>query len=192
VQAGHYPEPVAHCEVCHWWDRCNRRRRDDDHLAFIAHIGRGHRAELVAQGVPTLSAAAAMPVPIAFKPSRGSTEAYERLAHQARLQHAQRTRKDAALDLLPVQDDETAAREGPAGLRRLPAPSPGDIFLDLEGARFARDGEPREYLFGFVRGHKGTQKVPRVPKVPKVPRVRRPSEPSGRSMMPRRRRRSNR
>ena len=32
-----------------------------------------------------LTAAAAMPVPIAFKPSRGARETYERLAHQARL-----------------------------------------------------------------------------------------------------------
>src|SRR5690606_37233544 len=33
------------------------------------------------------------------------------------------------------------------GLDRLPLPSPGDVFLDLEAARFAREGV-REYLFG--------------------------------------------
>ncbi len=49
-----------------------QRRRDDDHLSFIAGASRLHRDELVAQGVPTLAAAAAMPLPIAFKPSRGS------------------------------------------------------------------------------------------------------------------------
>ena len=39
------------------------------------------------------------------------------------------------------------------GLARLPEPSSGDVFLDLEGARFAREGG-REYLFGLwtVRG----------------------------------------
>ena len=43
--------------------------------------------------------------------------------------------------LLPIEADQ--------GLARLPAPSAGDVFLDLEGARFARDGG-REYLFGLV------------------------------------------
>jgi hypothetical protein len=42
--------------------------------------------------------------------------------------------------LLPVVEGK--------GLARLPAPSPGDLFLDLEGARFAREGG-REYLFGL-------------------------------------------
>jgi len=35
------------------------------------------------------------------------------------------------------------------GRARLPVPSSGDIFLDLEGDPFARDGG-REYLFGLV------------------------------------------
>ena len=34
-----YPEPVEHCDVCRWWERCNKQRRADDHLSFIA----GHR-----------------------------------------------------------------------------------------------------------------------------------------------------
>jgi uncharacterized protein len=33
-----YPEPVEHCDVCRWWDPCNKRRRDDDHLSFIAGV----------------------------------------------------------------------------------------------------------------------------------------------------------
>jgi predicted RecB family nuclease len=74
ILAAHYPEPVEHCDVCRWWERCNARRRADDHLAFIAGIGRVHRDELTAQGVPTLTAAAAMAVPVPFKPTRGSRE----------------------------------------------------------------------------------------------------------------------
>ena len=35
------------------------------------------------------------------------------------------------------------------GLLRLPEPSPGDVFLDLEGDSFAAEGG-REYLFGLV------------------------------------------
>ena len=36
LQALHYPEPVEQCEACRWWVRCNARRRQDDHLSFIA------------------------------------------------------------------------------------------------------------------------------------------------------------
>jgi predicted RecB family nuclease len=138
----HYPEPVEACGLCRWAQRCDERRRADDHLSFIAGIGRWHRAELVAQGHGTLTAAAAMPLPIAFTPKRGSRDTYVRLREQARVQHQQRTSGTPVHELLlPVTPD--------LGLARLPEPSPGDVFLDLEGARFARDGG-REYLFGAV------------------------------------------
>ncbi|MEP7116058.1 MAG: TM0106 family RecB-like putative nuclease [Acidobacteriota bacterium] len=140
LQTSHYPEPVEQCEVCRWWTRCNRRRRNDDHLAFIAGIARTQRTEFVAHHVPTLSAAAALGDPLPFIPTRGSRDTYERLRDQARLQHRQRTNHQPVHELLPLQPD--------MGLSRLPAPSPGDIFLDLEGARFAREGG-REYLFGI-------------------------------------------
>ena len=140
VIAGTYPEPVEACELCRWWARCNGRRRGDDHLSFIAGIGRTHRAEFVANGVPTLAAAAVLPEPLPFTPTRGSRDTYERLRDQARLQHAQRTSGQPVHELLPV--------EAGLGLCRLPEPSPGDLFLDLEGAAFARDGG-REYLVGL-------------------------------------------
>ncbi|MEZ5293441.1 MAG: TM0106 family RecB-like putative nuclease [Vicinamibacterales bacterium] len=134
-----YPEPVEACELCRWWGRCNGRRRRDDHLTFVAGMSRAHAAEFTAQGAPTLAAAAALPLPLAFAPTRGSRETFERLVDQARLQHEQRTSGVPVHELLPV--------EPPLGLCRLPAPSPGDLFLDLEGAAFVRDGG-REYLFG--------------------------------------------
>ncbi|MEZ5288083.1 MAG: TM0106 family RecB-like putative nuclease [Vicinamibacterales bacterium] len=112
----------------------------DDHLSFIAGIGRTHRAELTAHDVPTLAAAAALPQPLPFTPTRGSRDTYERLRDQARLQHAQRTSGQPVHELLDVTPG--------LGLCRLPAPSPGDLFLDLEGAAFARDGG-REYLVGL-------------------------------------------
>jgi predicted RecB family nuclease len=139
IQRRHYPDLVEHCDVCRWWDRCNDRRRKDDHLSFIAGAARLHRQELTAQGFPTLAAAAGLPLPVAFTPSRGSRDTYERIAHQARLQHQQRTTRQPVHELLTV--------EAGKGLGRLPEPSPGDLFLDLEGARFAREGG-REYLFG--------------------------------------------
>ncbi len=141
IRQSYYPEPVEACDVCRWIDRCDKRRRTDDHLSFIAGIGRVHREELAAQGFATLAAAAAMPLPIAFKPSRGSRDTYTRMREQARVQHQQRTPGRPVHELLlPVVEGQ--------GLSRLPDPSPGDLFLDLEGARFAREGG-REYLFGL-------------------------------------------
>ena len=141
IRQSYYPEPVEGCEVCRWIGRCDKRRRTDDHLSFIAGIGRVHREELTAQGFATLATAAAMPLPIAFKPSRGSRDTYTRIREQARVQHEQRTLGRPVHELLlPVVEGQ--------GLSRLPDPSPGDLFLDLEGARFAREGG-REYLFGL-------------------------------------------
>jgi predicted RecB family nuclease len=143
-----YPDPVEHCGVCRWSAQCNQRRRADDHLSFVAGLGRHHQAELSSRGVTTLAALAALPVPIAFTPRRGARDTYERLREQARLQLEQRTTGQPTFELLPVD---------PAfGLSQLPAPRPGDLFLDLEGDPFGRPtigavpGEgSREYLFGL-------------------------------------------
>lgn len=136
----YYPEPVEACQVCVWAPRCEARRRKDDHLSYIAGSGRSHRVELTAQGVPTLTMAAQMAVPITFRPSRGASETYDRLGNQARVQHQQRSEGRPIVEMMPIQEGQ--------GLRRLPEPSTGDIFLDLEGASFAREGG-REFLFGI-------------------------------------------
>ena len=144
LHEAHYPEPVEACGVCRWAGRCESRRRADDHLSFIAGIGRGHRTELAAQGHGTLAAVASMPLPVPFTPTRGSRDTYARFREQARVQRQQR--ESGA----PVHELLLPVAEG-LGLARLPEPSPGDVFLDLEGARFARDGG-REYLFGICNG----------------------------------------
>src|SRR5262249_28970771 len=41
-----YPEPVPHCDVCRWFPRCDRQRRGDDHLSFVAAISRLQMREL--------------------------------------------------------------------------------------------------------------------------------------------------
>ena len=143
-----YPEPVEHCAVCRWWDQCDERRRADDHLSFIAGASRGQRTELADKGVTTLAQAAELPVPLTFRPSRGSREALERLVQQAAVQLEQRVQRQPVYHLFPI--------EAAKGLCRLPEPSPGDVFLDFEGARFARPGG-HEYLTGVGQAdHEGT------------------------------------
>lgn len=146
-----YPEPTDHCEVCRWSARCNGQRRADDHLSFVHGLGRIQRAELAAQGITRLAELAAMPVPLTFVPRRGSRETYERLQDQARLQLEQRTQQKPVFECLPIEKE--------FGLAALPAPRPGDLFLDLEGDPFGRAASDlaapgasnREYLFGLAR-----------------------------------------
>src|SRR5450759_3545023 len=137
-----YPERVEYCEVCRWWSLCDKRRRDDDHLSFVAGLTRLHSRELEAQGITTLERLGQLAIPLSFRPHRGSKESIERVANQARLQLALRRTGKLVHELLqPV--------EAGRGLAKLPLPSPGDVFLDLEGDHFAREGG-REYLFGLT------------------------------------------
>lgn len=136
-----YPDPVEHCEICQWHADCSAKRRKDDHLSLVAGITRTQRRELEARSVTTLTGLAALPVPLTFKPRRGSAETYSRVRAQARLQLDSRGRTPPLHELLPVEPEQ--------GLCRLPEPTPGDLFLDLEGDEFAAEGG-REYLFGVA------------------------------------------
>jgi predicted RecB family nuclease len=137
-----YPNPTEHCEVCRWWDRCNGRRRADDHLTFVAGLGRTQQAELETRDVPTLETLADVPLPLPFRPKRGARETYERLREQARVQRQQRNEHRPVHELLPVESER--------GFCRLPEPSKGDLFLDLEGDPYVQPSG-REYLFGLGR-----------------------------------------
>ena len=136
-----YPEPKEHCDVCRWRARCDDRRRADDHLSLVAGISKTQIDELAIQGVTTLAGLAVMPIPLAWKPARGSLHAYERVREQARLQLAGRDADAVLHELLPVING--------FGLTTLPEPSAGDIFLDLEGDPFAGE-DGLEYLFGYT------------------------------------------
>jgi len=136
-----YPEPVPHCDICRWWPRCDKQRRGDDHLSFVAGIARLQMRELQSRDIATLAKLAAEPLPIAWKPARGAKEGYGRAREQARVQLAGRTSERSVYELLGFEPGQ--------GLARLPAPSPGDVFLDLEADPFVDEGG-LEYLFGWV------------------------------------------
>ena len=135
------PEPCEHCDLCRWAARCEAQWRADDHLSYVAGLARLQQVELEDHGITTLAALGALPTPLAFEPSRGADRDLRKLRHQASLQVRQRETRTPTFELLPVEPD--------AGLLRLPAPDPGDLFLDLEGDPFAREGG-REYSFGLL------------------------------------------
>lgn len=145
----YYPEPVEHCAVCAWWRRCNDKRHHDDHLSLVPGLGRLHRRELVRHDIDSLARLAEMVIPVPFKPGRGSRESYERAHEQALVQLRSRGQDTPlhALRPMPVAKDGEILE--PYGLSRLPEPSAGDVFLDLEGDLFA-DDVGREYLFGIA------------------------------------------
>ena len=136
-----YPDPKEHCDICRWQDRCDNRRRADDHLSLVAGITKVHIDELKRHGVETTAALAAMPFPLTWKPARGVAQSYNRVREQARIQVEGREAGTVLHELLPVTPG--------FGLASLPEPSAGDIFFDLEGDPFAGEGG-LEYLFGYA------------------------------------------
>jgi len=141
-----YPEPCTHCDVCRWFRECEVQRRSDDHLSLVAGIRRQQRDQLVAWDTETIAKLAVLPVPLRQKPLHGSREGIERVREQARVQVDGRTLgRPVHETLLPVVEA--------TGFCKLPEPSPGDLFVDLEGDPFAGDldaGGGQQYLFGFV------------------------------------------
>jgi len=137
-----YPEPVEHCDICKWWSECNKRRRADDHLSFIAGMGSSQIKEVKLHGVNTLKEMAELNLPVPFKPSRGAVETYNKLREQARVQYESRVK-----DYTTIYETLEVIPE--IGLNRLPEPSKNDIYLDLEGDPLI---EPNglEYLIGYV------------------------------------------
>jgi predicted RecB family nuclease len=148
-----YPEPCSHCDVCRWFRECEARWRGDDHLSLVAGIRRQQRDQLVAWNAETVAKLAVLPIPLKQKPLHGSREGIERVREQARVQVDGRTLGRPVHEvLLPVVEA--------TGFCKLPEPSPGDVFVDLEGDPFAGDldaGGGQQYLFGFVTaGDDGT------------------------------------
>ncbi|NKJ07907.1 TM0106 family RecB-like putative nuclease [Rhizobium sp. SG741] len=136
-----YPDPNIHCDICRWSEGCDKRRRDDDHLSFVAGITGNQIVELGEHGISTLQALAETPLPMPWKPQRGSVQSFEKVREQARLQAEARTEGGIPkYELLPVQSE--------FGLCALPVPDPGDIFFDLEGDPFVGE-HGLEFLFGY-------------------------------------------
>ena len=135
-----YPERVPHCDYCAWWLDCEKRRRGDDHLCYVAGISRGQIDSLRTLDVPRLEDLATLdPVP---SPPRGSLSALTRVRDQARVQKVGR---DCGKPFHQLREPFDAEH----GFALLPEPAVGDVFLDFEGDHFA-EGGVQEYLLGYV------------------------------------------
>ncbi len=92
-----------------------------------------------------MASLAVLPLPLKEKPLHGSREGIERVREQARVQVEGRTLRKPVHELLEVVPG--------TGFCKLPDPSNGDVFVDLETDPFAGDLENEqghEYLFGLT------------------------------------------
>src|SRR6202521_4132588 len=141
-----YPDPVDHCRICRWIDVCELRRRQDDHLCLVAGMRRDQTRRLNLAGIKTVTELGAAPVD---QPIHGINEmALTRLRQQARLQVEQRHSDALPFEVLPPLGEHL-------GFQALPAPTPDDLFFDMEGDPFVGDNG-LEYLF---RGTRSTEIV---------------------------------
>lgn len=136
-----YPDPNPHCDICRWRLNCDGKRRADDHLSLVAGISKSQIAELKQRNVGKTAELATVPLPLPWKPERGAIQSYEKIREQARLQIQGRNDGKVVYEPLHVTHG--------FGLSCLPEPSPGDIFLDLEGDPYVGNGG-LEFLFGYA------------------------------------------
>ncbi|QUQ67622.1 TM0106 family RecB-like putative nuclease [Kutzneria sp. CA-103260] len=125
------------CATCKFLSTCESGREADRDLSLVAGMRADQRRKLVEAGLGTIDAlAVAEPED---RPRDLSATTFTALRAQAAIQ----VRQDATgkISYEVVDGSELAT---------LPAPSPGDVFFDMEGDPFALAGTGLEYLFGAV------------------------------------------
>jgi predicted RecB family nuclease len=138
------PDPVPLCARCRFLPRCDGWRRSEDHLFSLPGIQKRQIARLRERGIATVAELAAEDPD---EPQRAPvTMATPRLVRLARLRVQERDTGRPCYALRPTEPGR--------GLARLPEPSPGDLFFDLEGDPFAPGGA-LEYLWGCLEWGSG-------------------------------------
>ena len=134
------PYPVAHCDYCTFRARCTDEWARADHLSRVAGVTRRQVDTLVEAGVSTLTALSQIEPGdgLAGLDSRAATA----LAEQAELQVIRIT--SGRLEWRRIE------AEPGNGFDRLPAPSPDDVVLDIEGDPLWSAARGLEFLFGAL------------------------------------------
>jgi uncharacterized protein len=146
-----YPEPAEHCAVCRWRFDCVRRRRDDDDLSLVASMTSRQRLLLKREGLATRRGLACLPTPPTH-PKLGKAS-LQRAHRQAQLQVEREDTGGLPHELREAERHDDGAPVMDRGLLALPEPTEGDLFFDIEGARFYSEDSSEmglQYLFGVV------------------------------------------
>ncbi|MCY3783917.1 MAG: TM0106 family RecB-like putative nuclease [Chloroflexi bacterium] len=144
------PEPVGHCDFCRWSQRCRAQWRREDDLALVANLTSRQRRALHAIDVTTRRGLANPSPPLPERLDGVSQESLERAQAQAAIQ----VRGDGRVisERIAPERDREGTLVPDRGLWALPEPSPGDLFLDLEGDPFfgSEEIDGVDYLFGII------------------------------------------
>jgi predicted RecB family nuclease len=125
------------CGACGYAQHCASAREADRDLSLVAGMRSEQRRKLATAGLGTIdSLAVAEP---SDRPRDMSVTTFATLRAQAAIQVRQDETGELAYEVI-----------GPDALAELPAPSPGDVFFDMEGDPYALLGTGLEYLFGAV------------------------------------------
>ena len=144
------PEPTSHCDFCSWRQRCRDEWRRDDDLALVANLTSRQRRALHDIEITTRRGLANPSPPLPERVEGVSPEALARVQAQAAIQVRGEGRTIS--ERIPPERDKQEALVPDRGLWALPEPSPGDLFLDLEGDPFYGSDEIDgiDYLFGAI------------------------------------------
>ncbi len=121
------------CEICEYPELCKDDRKEASDLLQVAGLGQTMRAKLLKAGISTMTDLANSSL---AKVPDVSAQTFEKLKLQAKIQVKAEASNWPEHELLadPM-------------LRYLPKPDPADVFFDMEGFPYFRDGG-LEYLFG--------------------------------------------
>jgi uncharacterized protein len=146
-----YPEPVEHCAICRWRLQCDARRRKDDDLSLVAGLVARQRVALKGAGIHTLAAFGGASEPPKLKGV--GTESLANAHAQAKIQLKGRTSGRPEWEFRAPERNEAGELVPNRGLLALPEPVQGDLFFDIEGARYYSEDDKQfglQYLFGIV------------------------------------------
>ncbi len=131
--------------------RVPQQRWDDDDLSLIAGITARQRKVLKQSGIATRRGFAGLEEVPRF--DRVNRQSMTKTHAQARLQVEGGDAKRILWEFVEPERAEDGNLAANRGLTALPPPSPGDLFFDIEGARYySEDGKEYglQYLFGIV------------------------------------------
>ncbi|WP_235735349.1 TM0106 family RecB-like putative nuclease [Nocardioides alcanivorans] len=134
--------------ACGRCDECTEAAAEVDDVLLVAGVRMDQRRKLREVGIATVADLASATV----QPDGMVGATFAKLRAQADLQWRQMESRGADTGDMPVEYRLTATAADT--LRRLPAPSPGDLFFDFEGDPMHEEGDPSrvglEYLWGVL------------------------------------------
>ena len=143
-----YPEPVEHCVICRWRELCANRRRNDDDLSLVTGMTTGQRRALKGAGISTRRGFAGL-----AELPRVNPDVLRSAQRQAWLQVASEDDGNIRYEILDPERGGDGGLVANRGLLALPEPADGDLFFDIEGARYYSENGREfglQYLFGVV------------------------------------------